>query len=110
MKSKAFEILRGIYHFFHRGKRWLLLSAIAACLVLPSARADGIGDIITLLMTITSTIQGAIGGALSGIQTLNSTINTFRQRIIWPLAQINQAKAFVTSTRAQYGGLMSQIH
>jgi hypothetical protein len=61
------------------------------------------------LKTITSTIQGTIGGALGGIQNLNSTINNFRQHTIWPLAQLNQARAFVTSTRAHYGGLMFQI-
>ena len=87
----------------------MLLLLLAVVLAPPSARAAGIGDILTLFKTITSTIQGAIGGALSGIQTLNSTINNFRQQIIWPLAQINQARAFVTSTRAQYGGLMFQI-
>jgi hypothetical protein len=109
MNRKAFEILRGIHHRFRRGKRWLLLSVIAACLVLPRARADGIADIITLLKTITSTIQGAIGGALSGIQTLNSAINNFRQQVLWPVAEINQTKSFVNSTRTQYSSLMFQI-
>ena len=109
MKAKAFEILHEVHHRFHRRKRWLVLSAIAICLVLPSARADGIGDIITLLKTITGTIQGAIGGALSGIQTLNSTIHNFRQRVLWPVAEINQTKSFVNSTRAQYSNLMFQI-
>jgi hypothetical protein len=110
MKSKAIKFLQGVRRRFHGGKRWLALLLLVVCLAPPSARAAGIGDIITLLKTITSTIQGAIGGALSGIQTLNSTINNFRQQIIWPVAALNQTKTFVTSTRAQYGGLMSQIH
>ena len=94
---------------FASGKRLLVIVLIGLCLLPATARAAGIGDILTLFQTITSTIQGAIGGALSGIQTLNSTINNFRQQIIWPVAAINQAKASVTSTIAQYSSLMSQI-
>jgi len=109
MKQKAFAFIQSFRPTLARNKKWIVLFVLAVLLAPPSARAAGIGDILTLFKTITSTIQGAIGGALSGIQTLNSTINSFRQQIIWPLAQINQAKAFVTSTRAQYGGLMFQV-
>jgi len=91
------------------GKRLAVIAVVALCLLPVTARAAGIGDILSFLQTITSTLQGAIGGALSGIQTLNSTINNFRQQVIWPIAAVNQAKSFVNSTRAQYGGLMSQI-
>ena len=72
-------------------------------------RAAGIADILTLFKTITSTIQNAIGGALSGIQTSIPRSTISANKSIWPVAAINQARAFVTSTRAQYGGLMSQI-
>lgn len=109
MKQRTMALIHGLRPSFRSGKRWLILLLLAVLLVPPSARAAGIADILSLFKTITSTIQGAIGGALSGIQTLNSTINNFRQQIIWPVAQINQAKAFVASTRAQYGGLMFQI-
>jgi len=110
MKQRALALIHGLRPSLRSGKRWLVLLLLAVVLAPPSARAAGIGDILTLFKTITSTIQGVIGGALSGIQTLNSTINNFRQQIIWPLAQINQARVFVASTMAQYGGLMSQIH
>jgi hypothetical protein len=109
MKQKVFAFVQRLQIKASNHKRWVLLVVLSVLLVPPAARAAGVGDILTLLKTITSTIQGAIGGALSGIQTLNSTINNFRQQIIWPVAQINQAKAFVASTRAQYGGLMFQI-
>ena len=109
MKKRVMALIHGLRPSFRSGKRWLILPLLAVLLVPPTARAAGIGDILSLFKTITSTIQGAIGGALSGIQTLNSTINNFRQQIIWPLAQINQARAFVTSTSAHYGGLMFQI-
>jgi hypothetical protein len=109
MKEKALALGRRLSPTLARNKKLAVLLVLAVLLAPPSARAVGIGDILTLFKTITSTIQGAIGGALSGIQTLNSTINNFRQQTIWPLAQLNQARAFVTSTRAQYGGLMFQI-
>jgi hypothetical protein len=109
MMQNAFAFVQRLRFRLASSKRWVLLLLFAVLLAPPTARAAGIGDIVSLFKTITSTIQGAIGGALSGIQTLNSTINNFRQQIIWPLAQINQARAFVTSTRAQYGGLMFQI-
>src|SRR5256885_17053458 len=87
---------------FGSGKRLLAIAVIGLCLLPATARAAGIGDILSLFQTITSTIQGAIGGALSGIHTLNSTINQFRQQINWPVGADNQAKASVTSTTAHY--------
>jgi hypothetical protein len=109
MKSKAIEILEGVGRRFHVRKRWLALVLLIVCLAAPRAGAVSVVDIIIQLKTITSTIQGAIGAALNGIHTLQSIVNNFRQQVIWPVAAINQTKSFVTSTRAQYGGLMSQI-
>jgi hypothetical protein len=109
MKQRATAFIQSLRLKANGKKSRVLLLVLALLLAPPAARAAGLGDILTLITTITSTIQGAIGGALSGIQTLNSTINNFRQQTIWPLAQLNQARAFVTSTRAQYGGLMFQI-
>lgn len=91
-------------------KHILALVVISLCLLPGTARAVGLTDIITLLTTITSTIQNAIGGVLTGIQTLNNTVNNFRQQIIWPVNALNQTRGFITSTRAQYQGLMNQIH
>jgi hypothetical protein len=73
------------------------------------AQAAGLGDILSLINTITGTIQDAVGGVLSEIQTVKLAINDFRQQIIWPIDEINQAKAFVSTTRVRYTGLMSQI-
>jgi len=112
MRMRASEFIRNLQGWLTHGRRWmfvLVVTGITLCLIPPSARAAGVGDILSLLETITSTLQGAIGGALSEIQTLDSTINNFRQEIIWPLTAIDQAKNFVASTRAQYGNLMSQI-
>ncbi|HKU26789.1 MAG TPA: hypothetical protein VJQ54_15050 [Candidatus Sulfotelmatobacter sp.] len=109
MKQRAIAFIQSLRFRANCNKRRLLLLVLAVLLAPPAARAAGIGDILTLIKTITSTIQGAIGGALGGIQTLQNMVNNFRQQIIWPLDQLNQARAFVTSTRAQYGGLMFQI-
>ncbi|HET9281198.1 MAG TPA: hypothetical protein VFR24_04485 [Candidatus Angelobacter sp.] len=84
---------------------------VLALILLPgTARAAGLTDILTLLTTITSTIQNAIGGVLTGIQTLNNSVNNFRQQIIWPVNALNQTRGFIISTKAQYQGLMNQIH
>lgn len=109
MKQRAIASIQSLRFKANGNKRRLLLLVLALLLAPPAARAAGIGDILTLIETITSTIQGAIGGALGGIQQLQNMVNNFRQQIIWPLDQLNQARGFVTSTRAQYGGLMFQI-
>ena len=107
MKQRATVFMQSLRA--NGNKRRLLLLVLALLLTPPAARAAGIGDILTLVKTITSTIQGAIGGALGGIQTLHNMVNNFRQQIIWPSSELNQARAFVTSTRARYGGVMFQI-
>ena len=96
-------------HGFALSKR-LLAVLIVAVIVAPTAvRADGIGDILSLFHTITSTLQGPIGGALSEMRKVTAAVNNFRQETIWPLAVINQARGFISATRARYTGLMSQI-
>jgi hypothetical protein len=109
MKQKVFAFLQRLPISTAGNNCRLLLLVLAVLLAPPAARAAGMGNILSLLKAITSTIQGAIGGALSGIQNLNSTINNFRQRIIWPLDQLTQSRAFVSSIRAQYGGLMFRV-
>lgn len=109
MKAKAVEFSEYVRERLVSNKKWLFLLILGVFLAPPSARAVGVADILTLLNTVTNTIEGAIGGALGAIQNLNNTINNWRQQTIWPLSQLNQTKAFVTSTRAQYGGLMLQI-
>ncbi len=110
MKMKTLELLRNLQYRLNRSRRWLFVVVIAWCLIPLSARATGIGAILSLFQTITSTLQGSIGGALSEMRNLSAATNNFRQQIIWPLALINQTRAFVSATRARYTGLMSQIH
>ncbi len=109
MKMKTLEFLRNLQHRLNRSRRWLFVAVIASCLIPLNTRADGIGDILSLFHTITSTLQGPIGGALSEMRKVSAEVNNFRQQIIWPLAVINQARGFISATRARYTGLMSQI-
>jgi hypothetical protein len=110
MKMKTLEILRNFQHRLSRSRLWLFVVVISLCLIPSNTRAAAIGDILSLFQTITSTLQGSIGGALSEMRNLSAATNNFRQQIIWPLALINQTRAFVSATRARYTGLMSQIH
>jgi len=109
MKMKTLELLRNLQHRLSSSRRWLFVTVIALCLVPSSTRAQGIGDLLLLLHTITSTLQGPIGDALNEMRKVSTEINNFRQKIIWPLALINQTRSFVSATRAHYTGLMSQI-
>lgn len=109
MKMKTLELFRNFQRRLSRSRRWLFVAVITLCLIPSNTRADGVGDILTLLHTITSSLQGPIGGALSEMRKLSVAVNNFRQQIIWPLALINQTRAFVSATRARYTGLMSQI-
>ena len=109
MKPRVIALTQSLHLKANRNRHRLLWLVLAVLLAPPAARAAGVGDILTLIKTITTTIEDAIGGALGGIQKLQNMVNNFRQQIIWPLDQLNQTRAFVTSTRAQYGGLMFQI-
>jgi hypothetical protein len=109
MKMKTLELLRNLQRRWGRSRRWLFVVVITLCLIPSNTRAAGVGDILSLLQTITSTLQGSIGGKLSEMRNLSAAVNNFRQQIIWPLALINQTRAFVSTTRARYTGLMSQI-
>lgn len=109
MKTKTLKFLRNFQSSLNRSRRWLFVAVITLCLIPTNTRAQGIGDVLLLLHTITTTLQGPIGDALSEMRKVSAAVNNFRQQIIWPLALINQARSFVSATRAHYTGLMAQI-
>jgi hypothetical protein len=109
MKTKTLELFRNFQRRLSRSRRWLFVAVITLCLIPLNTRAQGIPDLLLLLHTITSTLQGPIGDALGEMRKVSAAVNNFRQQIIWPLALINQTRAFVSATRARYTGLMSQI-
>ena len=109
MRTKTLDLFRNLQHRLSHSRRWMVVAVITMCLIPVSTRAQGIGDLLLLLHTITSTLEGPIGDALSEMRKISAAVNNFRQQIIWPLALINQTRAFVSATRARYTGLMSQI-
>ncbi len=90
-------------------KQFIAVLAIVLVLAPVSAQAIGLGDIVSLIKTITGTLQDAVGGMLSEIQGVQTTINNYRQQIIWPLNELNEVRGFVSATKARYSGLISQI-
>jgi hypothetical protein len=93
-----------------RTGKLIALCVLAMLSLQGTARAVGLTDILTLLNTITNTIQKVIGGALNEIQTVKTDLNNFEQTVLWPVAALNQTRAFVNSTRNHYQNLMNQIH
>jgi hypothetical protein len=94
-----------------RPKRLLLLPALLVGLcILPIAAKADVADIILFLKQIESTLQNGIGQVLSEMRTVENTVNTLHQEIVWPLAAINQARGFVNATINHYKSLLNQIH
>lgn len=88
-------------------KRILAVLAILLTISLPAMA--GVGDIITLLNTITSTLRGEIGKVLGAIQTVKNAELRLKQEVVWPVAQINQAKNSVLEVRTQFTTLANRI-
>lgn len=95
---------------FARPSKLIALSILAIVSLQGTARAMGLTDILSLLITITGTIKNVIGGALNEIQTVKTDLNNFEQTVLWPVAALDQTRAFVNSTRNHYQSLMNQIH
>ena len=109
MKMKTLELLRNLQHRLSRSRRWLFVAVIALCLVPSNTRAEGIGDFCRSFTPSPARSRARLADALSEMRKISTAINNFRQKIIWPLALINQTRSFVSATRAHYTGLMSQI-
>src|SRR5262249_50925348 len=92
------------------GKRMLALGLVATVLLVPVAARADVTEIILLLRTITTTLQNSVGQVLGGIQSINTTVRDFEQRVICPVTLINQARAWVQQVRTQFTSLAGQIH
>lgn len=85
-----------------------LAAALIAGLVSPSpVRAQA--SIVQAIQSVLNAINGAIQTALKAINSVRTTINTFYQDAVWPVALINQARAMVTQMIGQFRGLMQSI-
>lgn len=88
-------------------RKLLIVVLIVTLISLPAS--GGVGDILTLLNTITSTLRGEIGKVLSAIQAVRTTKRTLEQEVVWPVNQINQARASAVQIRTQFTSLTRSI-
>jgi hypothetical protein len=44
------------------------------------------------------------------MRSINTQVRNFEQQAVWPLAEINQMRAFIGQMRSQFSGLAAQIH
>ena len=91
-------------------KSLLLVPALIAALCLLPPWANGqVGDIILFLRQIETTLQDGIGAVLGEMKSVENTINTIHESLVWPVAAINQAKGFIHATANHYQSLFGQI-
>lgn len=95
-----------------RTRRQVLAITLAGLLVAtlvspPPARAQG--SVLLAIQSVMKVINGAIQKALKAINSIRTTINKFYQQVVWPVAQINQARGMVTQMMGQFRSLMQNI-
>lgn len=74
----------------------------------PPAQAQG--SVLLAIQSVMKVINGVINTALKAINSIRTAINKFYQEVVWPVAQINQARALATQMIGQYRGLMQSIY
>lgn len=74
---------------------------LAVLILTPTAARASVAEIVALFQTITSTLRN-VGGVLNQVQTAEAQIAATRQQLVWPVTQINQAKALSLQMRTQY--------
>jgi len=108
MKTKTLEFLRKFKYRLNRSRRWLLVAVITLCLI-PRTRSSGNRRPSVAASYHHEHSPRPDWRRIDGNAEGECRSEQFRQEIIWPLALINQARSFVSATRARYTGLMSQI-
>ena len=109
-----FSIFFSLFSYFMviaRTQRQVLSIALAGVLVAalvapPSVQAQSLWGSINSVLNV---INGAIKNALNSIQSIQTSIRDFYQKLTWPISLINQAKALVTQMVNQYRALMQSI-
>jgi hypothetical protein len=92
----------------HNRWKWMMagMLALVVALALPSRAHAGILDIFD---EIFGTIQNDMGSALSEINQVTQEVQQLYQQTVWPLALINQARGFVSSSITSYRSYMTQV-
>jgi hypothetical protein len=107
----VFFCLFSYFMVIARTRRQVLSLALAGVLVAtlvapPPAQAQSLWGSINAVLNV---INGAIKNALNAIQSIQSSIRDYYQKVTWPVSLINQAKALVTQRVSQYRALMQNI-
>jgi hypothetical protein len=115
LESQDDSLLNGVpyragHESIYQSKRWKWLVggtlALAVALTLPSRAHAGILDIFDELF---GTIQNDMGSALSEINQVTQEVQQLYQQTVWPLALVNQARGFVSSSITSYRSYMTQV-
>lgn len=90
-----------------RWKRMLMLSVLVVevCLAVPRLAHAQFG----IFNSIFSSIQSDMGTSLKAINQIKQQIQQLYQTTVWPLAALNQARGFVSSSINNYRNSMNQI-
>ena len=86
----------------------VLAGVVTVALVNPQP-AQAQASLVTAIQSVLNVINGKIQTALTAINKVRTTIDNYYQQVVWPLAQINQARSLVTQMIGQYRGLMQSI-
>lgn len=89
-----------------RGHALTALLAVSVVLALPTKAHAGIFGVFD---EIFGTIQNDMGSSLKTINEMTQTMQQLRQQIVWPLALVNQARGFVSTSISGYRSYMTQV-
>jgi hypothetical protein len=87
----------------------LLLAGVLAVALVSPPPAQAQASLVTAIQSVLKVINGKIQIALTEINKIRSDIDNYYQKVVWPVALINQARALVTQMIGQYRGLMQNI-
>lgn len=87
----------------------LTLAGVLAVGLVSPPPAQAQGSLVAAIQSVLNVINGLIKTALNSINAVRTAISNFYQRVTWPVALINQAKAMVTQMIGQYRSLMQSI-
>ena len=92
----------------HRMRKAMITSALAvgAVLAMPAAGHAGIFGVFDAIFGL---IKGPIGEPLNEINTISQQTQNLYQQAMWPLAQLNQARGFVSNSITSYRGYMTSV-
>jgi hypothetical protein len=95
-----------------RTRRRVLALTLTGLLVVtlvspPPTQAQG--GVLVAIQSVMNTINRVLGQALKAINSVRTAISNICQKVVWPVALINQARGMVTGMIGQYRSLMQNI-